>query len=186
MSLGCLVQLAVCVRVTNIGDPQAADKETVENGSPGNLCAASYNHPYVMASTFALPPEIWSAIVDFLSFREASRGRVICKAFDEAVGKLKHLDLSECNSLLKTELMLCNATATAGTRKLTVPMIRFLEDFQLLKRFYTVHMTGSGIPLENMLTKIPRVSGYTGLSHLTLTNAAFVKYVERPNSTCEY
>ena len=90
--------------------------------------------------------------------------------------------------MLKTQLMLCNATATGGTRKLTVPMVRFLEDFQLIHSFYTVHMAGSGIPFENMLTKIPETlaADHSGLSHLTLTNGAFVKSALRPNSNSAY
>ena len=145
---------------------------------------------YAMATSVVLPPEIWSQIVGLLSFRDASRGRLICKAFNEAVDKLQHLDLSECKSLLKARLMLCKASAVKALRgrlAVTVPMVRFLEDFQVLTRFCSRHMTGSEIPFETMLTQIPSNSRpFDGLSHLTITNAAFVKYVERPNSTCEY
>ena len=140
-----------------------------------------------MADFGVLPPEIWSQIVGFLSFRDASRGRLICKAFNEAVDKLQHLDLSECKSLLKAQLMLCKANGVTALwdRAVTVPMVRFLEDFELLRTFRSLRLTGSGIPLENMLTKIPQ-TGFASLTHLTITNAAFVKWVERPNSTCEY
>ena len=86
----------VCGRVTNVGDPQAADKETTSRTDPPESCPQRLqishgNVIYAVATTFALPPEIWSAIVDLLSFREASRGRLICKAFNKAVGKLNHL-----------------------------------------------------------------------------------------------
>lgn len=143
-----------------------------------------------MASTAALPPEIWCRVIGFLSFRDASRGTLICKAFLQAVHRLPHVDLSECSSLLKTRLMLGRAAAVPGTDKegrmrLTVPMIRFLEDFNL-RGFHRIDMTGSGVPLENILTKIPKVItlGFN-LSVLKITHAAFVKYAECPNSTCE-
>lgn len=138
-----------------------------------------------------LPPEIWCRVISFLSFRDASRGTLVCKAFLQAVRNLPHVDLSECNSLLKTRLMLWRAAPVPGTDKegstrLTVPMIRFLEDFKLPARFCRIYMTGSGIPFENMLTKIPKLITFGfNLSVLKITHAAFVKDVECPNSTCE-
>ena len=76
--------------------------------------------------------------------------------------------------------------AFGGSKKLTVPLIRFLEDFRLLSYFPKICMTGLGIPLENILTQLPKttIHGHS-LTHLTITNAAFVKYVSCPNSSCE-
>ena len=58
------------------------------------------------SANITLPPEVWGKIVGYLSFRDASRGRLICKAVDEVVRKYDHVDLSECKVLHKTELML--------------------------------------------------------------------------------
>ena len=97
------------------------------------------------------------------------------------------MDLSECKSLLQTQLLLARKRPFSSSRKLTVPLIRFLEESTvLLRRFGSIHMTGQGIPLENMLTILPGAATCcTVLSHLTITNAAFVATVSMPNSTCE-
>lgn len=118
-----------------------------------------------------------------LSFRDASRGRQTCKAFNEAVLKLQYVDVSECRSLLQTQLMLLKRAGTSA--KLKVPFIRFLEDFPL-RGFTNIHLSGLGIPFENMLTVLPmaQIVG-SNLSHLTITNAAFVKTVSVPNGTVE-
>ena len=144
-----------------------------------------------MRTSPLLPTEMWSVVVSFLSFRDASRGRTICKSFDEAVRRLEYLDFSECKSLLKTDLLVkntANAAANGGLQctKLTVQMIRFLEEHTFPWRFPRVHLTGSEISSENMLTKIPSTSLFEkNLVHLTITNAAFVTYASRPNSTFE-
>lgn len=147
-----------------------------------------------MASTCpTLPPEVWARVVSFLSFRDASRGTLVCKAFEQAVRELDHVDLSECNSLLTTRLLLLTVarwhlrgTDTGKCLKLTMPMTRFVEDFKLPISFHRIHMTGSGVSLENMLTKTPTIATLgSSLSVLTITHAAFVKYAERPHSTCE-
>ncbi len=122
-------------------------------------------------------------ILGFLSFRDAFRCRLVCKACDEAMPKIEHIDLSECKSLLKAQYMLCKKDIGG---ELTLPLVRFLDDFAPLRRFQSINMTGTGIPFENMLTRVPKnMAFHNALSHLTIKNAAFVKSVSCPDSTCE-
>ena len=133
------------------------------------------------------PQEIWIRILDDLSYRDASRCRLVCKSFNETVLRRKHIDLSECGSLLRARYSVAKALRKRPMQ-LTLPLVRFLEEFWYICHFQSIKLTGAGISVENMLPRIPEFSihlFYSLLSHLTITNAAFVRRVSMPDSSCE-